>query len=320
MPSLVGRDVGHTGYGLMRMTWVPQPPPQEQCFEALNTALAAGSNFWNAGELYGTPEYNSLHLLSQYFARYPENAEKVVLSIKGGLKRGELTPDGSEANIRRSVDECLRLLGGRKKIDIFECARQDPTTTVEQTVGVLARLVEEGKIGAIGLSEVDAETIRRAHKVHPIAAVEVELSLFDITILQNDVAKVCAELNIPIVAYSPLGRGVLAGAFTKAADIPEGDFRRTLPKFQDDAMKQNIKLVNEVNDLASRKGVAPVQIAIAWVLTLSDRPDMPTIIPIPGGTTSAKVTQNLQSPRLTDAEMAEIDAILKQNEVFGARY
>ncbi|KAF5860873.1 Pyridoxine 4-dehydrogenase [Aspergillus alliaceus] len=302
------------------MTWVPQPPPQEQCFEALNTALAAGSNFWNAGELYGTPEYNSLHLLSQYFARYPENAEKVVLSIKGGLKRGELTPDGSEANIRRSVDECLRLLGGRKKIDIFECARQDPTTTVEQTVGVLARLVEEGKIGAIGLSEVDAETIRRAHKVHPIAAVEVELSLFDITILQNDVAKVCAELNIPIVAYSPLGRGVLAGAFTKAADIPEGDFRRTLPKFQDDAMKQNIKLVNEVNDLASRKGVAPVQIAIAWVLTLSDRPDMPTIIPIPGGTTSAKVTQNLQSPRLTDAEMAEIDAILKQNEVFGARY
>lgn len=302
------------------MTWVPQPPPQEQCFEALNTALAAGSNFWNAGELYGTPEYNSLHLLSQYFARYPENAEKVVLSIKGGLKRGELTPDGSEANIRRSVDECLRLLGGRKKIDIFECARQDPTTTVEQTVGVLARLVEEGKIGAIGLSEVDAETIRRAHKVHPIAAVEVELSLFDITILQNGVAKVCAELNIPIVAYSPLGRGVLAGAFTKAADIPEGDFRRTLPKFQDDAMKQNIKLVNEVNDLASRKGVAPVQIAIAWVLTLSDRPDMPTIIPIPGGTTSTKVTQNLQSPRLTEAEMAEIDAILKQNEVVGARY
>ena len=146
------------------------------------------------------------------------------------------------------------------------------------------------------------------------------MSLFDLTILQNDVAKVCAELNIPIVAYSPLGRGVLAGAFTTAADIPDGDFRKMLPKFQDEAMKQNIKLVNEVNDLASRKGVAPVQIALAWVLTLSGKPGMPTIIPIPGGTTSAKVTQNLQAPRLTDAEMAEIDAILKRNEIVGGRY
>jgi pyridoxine 4-dehydrogenase len=156
--------------------------------------------------------------------------------------------------------------------------------------------------------------------VHPIAAVEVELSLFDIHILQNDVAKVCAELNIPIVAYSPLGRGVLAGAFTKASDIPDDDFRKMLPKFQDEAMQQNIKLVNEVNELASRKGVAPVQIALAWVLTLSDKPGMPTIIPIPGGTTAAKVAQNLQAPRLTDEEMAEIDAILKRNEVVGARY
>ncbi|KAE8351107.1 NADP-dependent oxidoreductase domain-containing protein [Aspergillus coremiiformis] len=320
MPSLVGRDVGPTGYGMMRMTWVPQPPPQEQCFDALNTALARGANFWNAGELYGTPEYNSLHLLNQYFTQYPENADKVVLSIKGGLKPGQLAPDGSEANIRRSVEECVRVLDGKKKVDIFECARQDPNTTIEQTVTILAQLVKEGKIGGIGLSEVDAETIRRAHKVHPIAAVEVELSLFDISILQNDVAKVCAELNIPVVAYSPLGRGVLAGAFSKAADIPDGDFRKMLPKFQDEAMKQNIKLVNEVNDLAVRKGVAPVQIAIAWVLTLSDQPGMPTIIPIPGGTTSAKVTQNLQSPRLTDAEMAEIDAILKRNEVVGARY
>lgn len=146
------------------------------------------------------------------------------------------------------------------------------------------------------------------------------MSLFDLTILQNDVAKVCAELNIPIVAYSPLGRGVLAGAFTTAADIPDGDFCKTLPKFQDEAMKQNIKLVNEVNDLAARKGVAPVQIALAWVLTLSGKPGMPTIIPIPGGTTSAKVAQNLQAPRLTDAEMAEIDAILKRNEIVGTRY
>ncbi|EAU38863.1 predicted protein [Aspergillus terreus NIH2624] len=303
------------------MTWVPQPPPQEQCFDALNTALKLGANFWNAGELYGTPEYNSLHLLNKYFTAHPDKANEVVLSIKGGLKVGQLAPDGSEANIRRSVDECLRVLDGKKTIDIFECARQDPNTTVEQTVTILAQLKKEGKIGGIGLSEVDADTIRRAHKVHPIAAVEVELSLFDTTILKNDVAKTCAELNIPVVAYSPLGRGVLAGAFTSASEIPDGDFRKILPKFQDEAMKQNIKLVDEVRDLAARKGVAPVQIALAWILTLSGRPGMPTIIPIPGGTTSDKVTQNLQGvPRLTDEEMAEIDAILDKNEVVGARY
>ena len=144
------------------MTWVAQPPSQDQCFETLNTALKLGANFWNGGELYGSPDYNSLHLLNKYFSKYPENAEKVVLSIKGGLKPGQLVPDGSEENIRRSVDECLRVLGGTKKIDIFECARQDPSFPVEHTINVLAQYVKEGKIGGIGLSEVDAETIRRA--------------------------------------------------------------------------------------------------------------------------------------------------------------
>ncbi|EDP56260.1 hypothetical protein KXX16_008457 [Aspergillus fumigatus] len=321
MPSLVGKEVGPTGYGMMRMTWAPQLPSEEKCFETLNTALALGANFWNGGELYGTPEYNSLHLLNKYFTKYPENADKVVLSIKGGLKPGELVPDGSEENICRSVDECLRVLDGKKTIDIFECARQDPNTTVEQTVTILAQLVKEGKIKGIGLSEVNAETIRRAHKVHPIAAVEIELSLWDTHTLNDGVAETCAELGIPLVAYSPLGRGVLAGAFTSVSEIPEGDFRKSLPKYQEDAMKHNIKLVNEVKDLASRKGVAPAQIALAWILTLSGKPGMPTIIPIPGGTTSDKVTQNLHGvPRLSDTEMGELDWILKKNEVRGARY
>lgn len=152
------------------MTWNHQPPSQEVCFETLNKTLKLGANFWNGGELYGTPEYNSLHLLNQYFTKYPQKADKVVLSIKGGLKVGQLIPDGSEENIRRSVDNCLRLLDGKKKIDIFECARQDPNSPVEHTVEVLAKYVQEGKIGGIGLSEVDAETIRRAY-------VELKLSV-----------------------------------------------------------------------------------------------------------------------------------------------
>ncbi len=145
------------------MTWQVQPPAEEVCFETLNKSLELGANFWNGGELYGTPEYNSLHLLNKYFTKYPENADKVVLSIKGGLKPGMLVPDSSEANIRRSVDECLRLLDGKKKLDIFECARQEAKFPIEHTVEILAQYVKEGKIGGIGLSEVDAETIRRAY-------------------------------------------------------------------------------------------------------------------------------------------------------------
>ncbi|KAJ5158859.1 uncharacterized protein N7500_008510 [Penicillium coprophilum] len=321
MPSLVGQEVGPIGYGTMRMTWNTQLPSEEVCFETLNTTLELGANFWNAGELYGTAEYNSLHLLNKYFTKYPENAEKVVLSVKGGLKVGELVPDCSEKNIRRSVDESLRLLDGKKKLDIFECARQDPKVPVEETVRVLAQYVKEGKIGGIGLSEVDAETIRRAHKVHPIAAVEVEMSLWSTDILHNDIAKTCAELEIPVVAYSPLGRGVLTGAVTSLADIPQDDIRRHMSRFQEEHFQHNLKLINEVNDLATRKDVAPAQIALAWIRTLSERPGMPTIIPIPGGTTKDKVVQNMGGAQtLTDAEMAEIDAILVEHTVSGARY
>ncbi|KAJ5893944.1 hypothetical protein N7495_005635 [Penicillium taxi] len=321
MPSLVGKEVGSTGYGTMRMTWNAQPPTQEVCLETLNKALELGANFWNGGELYGTPENNSLHLMNKYFTKYPENADKVVLSIKGGLKPGQLIPDGSEENIRRSVDECLRVLDGKKKLDIFECARQDSNFPVELTVKVLAEYVKDGKLGGISLSEVDAETIRRAVKVHPIAAVEVEMSLWSTEILDNGIAATCAELNIPIIAYSPLGRGVLTGAVTSLNDIPEGDIRRRMARFQEENFQHNLKLINEVKSLAERKGVAPAQVALGWIRSLSGRPGMPTIIPIPGGTTSDKVIQNMVGVKLlSDEELAEVDAILRENTVAGPRY
>ncbi|KAJ5714069.1 pyridoxal reductase (AKR8) [Penicillium malachiteum] len=321
MPTLVGKEVGVTGYGTMRITWNPTPPTEEVAFESLNKTLELGANFWNGGELYGTPEHNSLHLMNKYFTKYPENADKVVLSIKGGLKAGALIPDGSEENIRRSVDECIRVLDGKKKVDIFECARQDPNFTIEHTVEVLAQCVKEGKIGGIGLSEVNAETIRRAAKVHPIAAVEVEVSLWSTDIFENGIAETCAELNIPIVAYSPLGRGFLTGTLTSRSDIPQGDFRLLVPRFSEENFGQNMKLINEVKSLASRKGLAPAQVALGWLLSLSNKPNMPTIIPIPGGTTVDKVTQNLVGVKLlSDEELAEVDAVLKENAVAGGRY
>jgi pyridoxine 4-dehydrogenase len=175
----------------------------------MRTAISLGATAWNGGEFYGTPDNNSLHLLNEYFTKYPGDAEKVSLSIKGGAKPGSLDPDGSRENIQRTVNDSLKILDGKKFIDLFECARVDPKVPVEETIGYLAEFVKAGKIGGIGLSEVSAKTIRRAHKVHPIAAVELELSLFATEPLENGVAETCAELGIPIVAYSPLGRGFL---------------------------------------------------------------------------------------------------------------
>lgn len=161
----------------------------------------------NGGTFYGTPEYNSSHLLKAYFAKYPEDASKVVISIKGGHSGHGI--DGSPEYMREEVDNMLKILDGCCKVDIFECARVDPKVPIETTVRALAELVDEGKIGAIGLSECKAETIRKAAKVTKIASVEVEFSLFSPDILTNGVADACAELNIPVVAYSPLSRGFL---------------------------------------------------------------------------------------------------------------
>jgi pyridoxine 4-dehydrogenase len=209
MPELTGKKVGEIGYGLMGLTWRANPPPTTQSFEAMRTALALGANNWNGGELYGSPERNSLHLLNEYFTKYPKDAEKVVLSIKGGIVPGQMKPDGSKEGVQRSIDECLRVLDGKKFLDLFECARVDPNVPIEDTVSYIAEYVKAGKVGGISLSEVGAKSIRKAHAVHPVSAVEVEFSLWATDILENDVAATCAELGIPIICYSPLGRGFL---------------------------------------------------------------------------------------------------------------
>jgi pyridoxine 4-dehydrogenase len=171
----------------------------------MKAALAAGANFWNGGENYGSPECNSLHLLNDYFTKYPKDAEHVVLSIKGGCLPGEMTPDGSGQKVQRSIDDCLRVLAGKKFLDLFECARVDPNVPYEITIAAINNYVEAGKIGGISLSE----DIRKAASVAKISAVEVEFSLFSTDILENGVASTCAELDIPIIAYSPMSRGFL---------------------------------------------------------------------------------------------------------------
>jgi len=185
----------------------------------MKASLTAGDIFWNGGEFYGPENRNSNHLLNEYFTKYPEDADKIVLSIKGGLgANNDLTPNGSPENIKRSIDTCLKVLDGKKFIDLFEPARVDPNTPIEVTVAAIDEYVKAGKIGGISLSEVSAQSIRKAAKVAKISAVEVEFSLFSTDILSNGVAQACAELDIPIVAYSPISRGLLVCSPREAQD------------------------------------------------------------------------------------------------------
>ena len=300
-------------------TWRPNAIPQTDAIKTMRKALSHGANYWNGGEFYGPPEANSLQLLAAYFSQHPEDADKVVINIKGATNPN-LTPDGSEKGVRNSIDNCIRLLDGKKKLDIFECARVDPKVPIETTMKTLAACVKEGKITGISLSEVKAETIRRAHKIHPICGVEIELSLFQTEVLTNGVASTCAELGIPLIAYSPLGKGILTGQIKSPDDFPEGDFRKYVPRFSKENFPKNLELVKEVEKMAEAKGCKPSQLALAWVLQLSEQEGMPTIIPIPGASSVARVEENMGIVRLEKAEMERIAEILKSFEVVGDRY
>ena len=300
----------------------------------MHAALETGCNLWNGGVFYGPLENNSLVLLNKYYTKYPEDAEKVVLNVKGGL-RG-MTPDGSPEFLRQEIDNALKQLGGKGRIDMYECARRDPNTPLKTTLETLAELVKEGKIGGVALSEVNADTIKEAASITKIVAVEVELSLWSTDPLTNGIAKVCHELGIPIIAwvnylsmsvplltsisYSPIGRGMLTGQIKSYKDIPEGDIRQKLPRFQPENFEVNMKLVKELENIAKKKNCTPAQLALGWHVSLSKRPGMPEIIPIPGATTVERVKENAGAVELTDEEMEEIKGILDSCKVIGDRY
>ena len=319
--KLAGRSIHPIGYGLMGLTWRKNPPSREQSFAAMKAALANGSNFWNGGEIYGNASRNSLHLLQEYFEKYPDDRGKVVISIKGGCLPDQLKPDGKPENVKRSIQECIDILGkSGKKLDIWESARVDPETPIEVTMRTAKEFVDAGKLGGISLSECSAETIRRAAKVAKIEAVEVEFSLWETTILENGIAATCAELGIPIVAYSPLGRGFLTGSVRKFEDIPEDDLRRDYPRFQPENFEKNLKLLEEVEKMAKAKGCTPGQVGISWILAKSGKDGLPVMIPIPGSTTEERVRENLVTVELSANDVKEIDSLLEQTEVAGERY
>ena len=291
----------------------------EDSIAVMRSALQKGANFWNGGEIYGTPEYNSLHLLKAYFTKYPEDADKVVISIKGGFDGH--APNGSPEFIRKCIEGDLKLLDGKGKIDIWELARVDKKIPLETTIKALDEHVKAGNIGGIGLSEVGAETIRRAAAVAKIAAVEVEFSLFSTDILENGVAEACAENGITLIAYSPLSRGLLTGQIRSHGELSADDWRLkfNLPRFQPGNLEKNMELVREVEKLAEGKGAAPGQVAIAWIRQLSGRNGLPTIIPIPGTTTEQRLSENMKEVSLTDDDMKTLNEMVKKCTVHGDR-
>ncbi|KAI0753708.1 aldo/keto reductase [Fomes fomentarius] len=316
--------VGRIGHGLMMMTWRDPnvPLPDEEAFEAIKAGVDAMPQgvkmMLNSGEFYSHDfSTANLELLSRFYAKYPEYADRTFLSVKGGLKPGGLAVDGSPENLRRSVENINAKLGGIKKMDLFETARVADNVPLEDLVKTLAQLKDEGHFQHIGLSEASAATLRRAHAVHPISAIEIEVSLWSYEEETKKVIETAKELGVTVVAYSPLGRGFLTGTLKSPQDLAANDYRRSLTRFQEDVFQHNIALVDSVKAIAERKGVTPGQLALAWVTSRG-----PHVVPIPGSSNKRRNLENIAAGSivLTDAELAEVDDILAKIPIKGGRY
>ncbi|KAG8985723.1 hypothetical protein FRB95_002317 [Tulasnella sp. JGI-2019a] len=309
------------GLGLAGMTRAPNMLSDEDAFETIKAAIAyvpEGQRLLiNSAEFYGWGLGTAnLELLARFFTKYPELTNRMVLSVKGGMKLGTLVVDGSPENLRRSVDACNAALDGKKRIDIFACARVDKAIPIEEEIRALKALVEEGKFDHIGLSEVAAETIRRANSVHGIAAVEIEVSPWSYEDETRKVIATTQSLEIPIIAYSPLGGGLLTGK-VKAAELPANDHRRMFSRFKEDVAEDNQKSVNALMEVAEKKGISAAQLSLAWVSSLG-----PNLVPIPGSVKVARTKENFEAAKLglSEEELGEIDSALAKYPVKGSRF
>lgn len=275
---------------------------------------------WNGADFYGTPENNSLHLINRYLGAHPEDTDKFVLCIKTGVRdHATYKMDCSPEGLREFAHRSLEILGGTMaKIDIFGLARVDPNVPVEESVKALAELRNEGKIGGIQLTEVKAETIRRAARVTKIDMVEAEISLWSTEVFTNGVAEACAEHGIILVAHTPLGGGILTGKYESWDDLPA--ILKHRPRFAPENYDNNVKLIKKVKELARSKGCTPAQLALSWVKKKGTEPGMPVIVPVVGARTPETVLENAKDVDLNDADMKQIRDILQSFPVQGDRW
>ena len=312
-----GISVSAIGLGCMGLSeFYGEPTQESEAINLLHRAADLGITHFDTAEIYG--QGHNEQLLGKAFAG---RWDPIVLATKFGPQRdpdtGAFTGvDGSPANVRASCEKSLQRLGA-EKIDLYYLHRVDPATPIEDTVGEMAKLVQEGKIGAVGLSEASAKTVARANAVHPIATLQTEYSIFSREI-EQEILPTCVDLGISLVAYSPLGRGMLTGRYTSTSDRPtsENDFRAQLqPRFQPGNIEVNLQLVEAIKAIAAQKGCMAAQVALAWVLDQGDH-----VVAIPGTTQLANLQTNLGALdcQLTAEDRATLDKLADQ--VLGERY
>jgi aryl-alcohol dehydrogenase-like predicted oxidoreductase len=310
-----GATVSAIGLGCMGMSEFYGPGDDAQSLETLATALEQGIDFLDTADMYGLG--HNEELLGRFLKG---RRERVMLATKFGIVRNPDDPaarriDNSPQYVRQACDASLRRLG-IETIDLYYVHRRDRSVPIEDTVGAMAELVRTGKVRHLGLSEVTPETLRRAYAVHPIAAIQSEYSLWSRE-PERQMLATCRELGVTFVAYSPLGRAILTGTVKSEGSFAAGDFRSTNPRFQGDALRKNLRLVQGLADFAGKRGASSGQIALAWLLAKH-----PHVVPIPGTKRPRYLIENAAAAaiELDAQEIAALDELFDPAAVAGDRY